>query len=155
MRQPASLPGLAESATAHRPLADRMRPRRLEEIRGQDHLLAPGKALHRLLTDGVAHSMVLWGPPGSGKTTLARLAAQACQAEFIALSAVMAGVQDIPAGGRRARPGAVPRRGAPFQQGPAGPLPAVRRGRHADPDRRDDGESVVRTQFRIAVARAR
>src|SRR6202008_4215983 len=103
MRQPASLPGLAESATAHRPLADRMRPRRLEEIRGQDHLLAPGKGLHRLLTDGVAHSMVLWGPPGSGKTTLARLAAQACKAEFIALSAVMAGVKDIREAVERAR----------------------------------------------------
>jgi len=51
--------------------------------------------LHRLLTDGVAHSMVLWGPPGSGKTTLARLAARACEAEFIALSAVTAGVKDI------------------------------------------------------------
>jgi putative ATPase len=58
-------------------------------------MLAPGRPLHRLLTDGVAHSMVLWGPPGSGKTTLARLAAKACQANFIALSAVVAGVKDI------------------------------------------------------------
>jgi putative ATPase len=79
----------------YRPLADRMRPRTLAEFTGQTHLLAPGRPLHRLLTEGVAHSMVLWGPPGSGKTTLARLAAHACKANFIALSAVAAGVKDI------------------------------------------------------------
>ncbi len=72
-----------------------MRPRTLAEFTGQAHLLAPQRPLHRLLTDGVAHSMVLWGPPGSGKTTLARLAAGASQARFIALSAVVAGVKDI------------------------------------------------------------
>lgn len=83
-----------ESA-AYRPLADRMRPRKLSEMAGQAHLLGSGKPLHRLLTAGIPHSMVLWGPPGSGKTTLARLAAEACQADFIALSAVMAGVKDI------------------------------------------------------------
>jgi len=72
-----------------------MRPQSLGEFAGQQHLLAPGRPLHRLLTDGVAHSMVLWGPPGSGKTTLARLAARACEARFIGLSAVVAGVKDI------------------------------------------------------------
>ncbi len=82
-------------ADGYRPLADRMRPRTLAEFTGQAHLLAAGRPLHRLLTDGVAHSMVLWGPPGSGKTTLARLAAGACKARFIALSAVVAGVKDI------------------------------------------------------------
>src|SRR5262245_6606138 len=81
--------------SGYRPLADRMRPRTLDEFTGQSHLLAPGRPRHRLLTDGVAHSMVLWGPPGSGKTTLARLAAKACRAHFIALSAVVAGVKDI------------------------------------------------------------
>jgi putative ATPase len=80
---------------SYRPLADRMRPRCLAEFTGQTHLLGPGRPLHQLLTSGVPHSMVLWGPPGSGKTTLARLAAESCKADFIALSAVMAGVKDI------------------------------------------------------------
>jgi len=82
-------------ATRSRPLADRMRPRNLGELLGQAHLLGPGRPLHRLLTAGIPHSMVLWGPPGSGKTTLARLAAEDCKADFISLSAVMAGVKDI------------------------------------------------------------
>ncbi len=95
MRQQTELPMPAADPGAYRPLADRMRPARVSEFVGQQHLLAPGRPLHRLLTDGIAHSMVLWGPPGSGKTTLARLAAQACEAHFIALSAVAAGVKDI------------------------------------------------------------
>ncbi len=72
-----------------------MRPRSMAEFAGQTHLLGPGRPLHQLLTSGIPHSMVLWGPPGSGKTTLARLAAESCKADFIALSAVMAGVKDI------------------------------------------------------------
>jgi putative ATPase len=94
MRQQSELP-IGEPPAGYRPLADRMRPRTLAEFTGQSHLLATGRPLNRMLTDGVAHSMVLWGPPGSGKTTLARLAAAACQARFIALSAVAAGVKDI------------------------------------------------------------
>jgi len=94
MRRQSELP-IDEPPPGYRPLADRMRPRTLAEFTGQSHLLAPGRPLHRLLTDGIAHSMVLWGPPGSGKTTLARLAARACKANFIALSAVVAGVKDI------------------------------------------------------------
>ncbi|HKQ84998.1 MAG TPA: replication-associated recombination protein A [Steroidobacteraceae bacterium] len=78
-----------------RPLADRMRPASIEEFVGQEHLLAPGKPLRRMLEGGHLHSMIFWGPPGSGKTTLARLIAARCEAEFIALSAVMAGVKDI------------------------------------------------------------
>jgi putative ATPase len=78
-----------------RPLADRLRPKTLDEFVGQAHLLAPGKPLRRLLEGGALHSMILWGPPGTGKTTLARLVARTCDAEFVALSAVMAGVKDV------------------------------------------------------------
>ena len=78
-----------------RPLADRLRPRSLAEFAGQRHLLAPGRPLREGLEAGRAHSMVLWGPPGTGKTTLARLAAAAVDADVLTLSAVMAGVKDI------------------------------------------------------------
>jgi putative ATPase len=77
------------------PLAERLRPRTLDEVVGQEHLLGPGKPLRAAFESGKPHSMILWGPPGSGKTTLARLMAQAFEAEFIALSAVLSGVKDI------------------------------------------------------------
>src|ERR1700733_9636609 len=86
-----------------RPLADRMRPRSLDEFLGQEHLLAKGKPLREAIEAGQLHSMILWGPPGSGKTTLARLIAQRSDAQFIALSAVMAGVKDIRAAVESAR----------------------------------------------------
>ena len=85
-----------------RPLADRMRPASLDEYIGQTHLFGPGKPLRRMLEGGHLHSMILWGPPGTGKTTLAKLVARQCDAEFIALSAVMAGVKDIRAAAEQA-----------------------------------------------------
>ncbi|CDI03643.1 putative polynucleotide enzyme with nucleotide triphosphate hydrolase domain [Candidatus Competibacter denitrificans Run_A_D11] len=89
------MPDKGVSTDSLRPLADRLRPRHLNEFVGQDHLLAPGKPLRVAIERGQPHSMVLWGPPGTGKTTLAELLANACQAEFIRLSAVMAGVREI------------------------------------------------------------
>jgi putative ATPase len=77
------------------PLADRLRPGTLEEFVGQEHLLGSGKPLRLAFESGKPHSMILWGPPGVGKTTLARLMARAFDAEFIAISAVLAGVKDI------------------------------------------------------------
>ncbi len=77
------------------PLADRLRPAHIADVIGQRHLLAPGKPLAIAFASGKPHSMILWGPPGVGKTTLARLMAHAFNAEFIALSAVLAGVKDI------------------------------------------------------------
>lgn len=89
------MPALPDSPDIYRPLADRMRPRTLDEFAGQDHILGEGKALRRAILEGNLHSMVLWGPPGSGKTTLARLLSDQSDAEFITLSAVLAGVKDI------------------------------------------------------------
>ncbi len=77
------------------PLAARMRPQTLEYYLGQEHLLAEDKPLRRALDSGQLHSMIFWGPPGVGKTTLAQLIAQLCDAHFISISAVLAGVKDI------------------------------------------------------------
>ncbi len=84
-----------EILSESQPLADRMRPRNAAEFAGQEHVLGPGKPLTRALESGHLHSMIFWGPPGSGKTTLARMLAHASHADFIALSAVMAGVKDV------------------------------------------------------------
>ncbi len=77
------------------PLAERIRPRSLDEFCGQAHLLAPGRVLRVAIESGDLHSMILWGPPGSGKTTLAHLLAHAAKAHFVAFSAVLAGVKEI------------------------------------------------------------
>ncbi|HXZ04394.1 MAG TPA: AAA family ATPase, partial [Ktedonobacteraceae bacterium] len=77
------------------PLAARMRPQTLDEILGQEHLLAPGRALRRSIEEDRIPSMILWGPPGSGKTTLAEVIARLTHAHFVTLSAVSAGVADL------------------------------------------------------------
>jgi putative ATPase len=86
-----------------RPLADRMRPRTLDEVVGQEQIIGAGKPLRRALEQKQLHSLILWGPPGTGKTTLARLIARQADAEFMQLSAVMAGVKDIREAVDRAR----------------------------------------------------
>jgi len=84
-----------QAADARVPLAERLRPTTIDEVVGQRHLLAPGRPLAVAWASGTPHSMILWGPPGSGKTTLAQLLARRFNAEFISISAVLSGVKDI------------------------------------------------------------
>ncbi len=85
------------------PLADRMRPQNLAEYAGQDHLLAEGKPLRQAIEANRLHSMIFWGPPGTGKTTLARMLAQHAKAQFLAISAVLGGVKEIRAAVEKAQ----------------------------------------------------
>ena len=94
---------LFETKQPDAPLAEALRPRTLDDVVGQAHVLGPGKPLRLAFESGKPHSMILWGPPGVGKTTLARLMADAFDAQFIALSAVFAGVKDIKEAVLRAR----------------------------------------------------
>jgi putative ATPase len=94
--KPSTTTGLFAPRRANlQPLADRMRPRTLDEVVGQEHLLGPGRLLSQMVAARTLHSMILWGPPGSGKTTLARLLASQSDAAFKSLSAVAAGVSDL------------------------------------------------------------
>ncbi len=93
---------LFATSILHAPLAEQLRPATLDQVIGQQHLLGPGKPLRLAFVSRTPHSMILWGPPGVGKTTLARLMAAGFDAEFIALSAVFSGVKDIRAAMERA-----------------------------------------------------
>ena len=88
-------PASTAAAQESTPLAERLRPHSLADVIGQSHLLGPGKPLRVAFESGHPHSMILWGPPGVGKTTLARLMADAFGLDFIAISAVLGGVKDI------------------------------------------------------------
>jgi putative ATPase len=88
-------PSTKKNIPTGEPLAARMRPRTLDEILGQEHLLAPGRVLRRSIEEDRIPSMILWGPPGSGKTTLAEVIARLTHAHFVTLSAVSAGVADL------------------------------------------------------------
>jgi putative ATPase len=94
---------IADPLDQGRPLADRLRPKVLAEFFGQEHLLGEGKPLRLAIEQGKTHSMVFWGPPGTGKTTLARMVANASGSHFIALSAVMAGVKEVRAAVQEAK----------------------------------------------------
>jgi putative ATPase len=90
-----STDSLFDSPAPSAPLAERLRPQHIDEVIGQSHLLGPGRPLRLAFESGKLHSMILWGPPGVGKTTLARLMASAFDSEFVPLSAVLSGVKDI------------------------------------------------------------
>ena len=94
---PAPLPADPDRELAGRPLADRMRPRTLDEFLGQEHILGPAKPLRAQIESGHLISLILWGPPGSGKTTLASLIARQARADFVPFSAVLSGIKEIKA----------------------------------------------------------
>src|SRR6202158_6303368 len=90
-----TIPSGGEQPDSTRPLADRMRPRTLDEYVGQEHLVAPGKPLHTQIERDDTGSLIFWGPPGTGKTTLAKIIARMTHADFIEFSAVLAGIKEI------------------------------------------------------------
>ena len=150
--------GEGRAAAAGRPAAARQR---LADVVGQDHLLNPEGPLGRMVAAGRPPSIILWGPPGTGKTTIARLLSTAFKLHFEQLSAVFTGVADLKktfeaarsAAARRAGHAALHRRDPPLQPQPAGLFPAGGGGRHHRAGRRHHRESVLRAERRAAVAR--
>ena len=145
------------------PLAQRLRPETLDEFVGQEHVIGPGRALRLAIERDRVPSLVLYGPPGSGKTTLARIVAHTTGSEFEELSAVSATVatvrevlararERLGATGRRDDP--LPRRDPPLQQGAAGHAAAGARGGPDHADRRDDREPLLRAELGAALADA-
>ena len=141
-----------------------MRPRTLDELVGQEHVVGPGTLLRRAIEADRLSSLILWGPPGSGKTTLARIIAATTQAHFAALSAVTSGVADLRAAIKEAadRLGMHGQRTVlfideihRFNKAQQDAILPSRRGRHRHPDRRDDGEPIVRGQLAAALPLAR
>ena len=141
---------------APRPLADKLRPHKLDEVVGQDHLLGANGALTRMLSTRSLGSLVFWGPPGTGKTTVARLLAQATDLHF---EQILGGVlrrrrseEGVRGGARaprkRAGHAAFCGRDPPLQSRPAGQLPARNGGRHHRAGRRHHREPVVRVERR-------
>src|SRR6266545_987996 len=84
-----------DESSGGRPLADRMRPRNLNELVGQQKLVGPGRALRKMIEEDRLQSLIFWGPPGTGKTTLARIIADQTAARFVAFSAVSAGIREV------------------------------------------------------------
>src|SRR5215813_227888 len=88
-------PETVQQPEGERPLADRMRPRTLDEFVGQEKIVGPKRALRRMIEDDKLQSLIFWGPPGSGKTTLARIIAETTKARFVQFSAVLSGIKEI------------------------------------------------------------
>src|SRR5262244_2127657 len=91
----AATPDVTSALASDRPLADRMRPRRVDEVVGQSKLISPGRALRKMIEEDRLQSLIFWGPPGTGKTTLAKIIADATSARFVPFSAVASGIREI------------------------------------------------------------